>query len=161
MSKLIAHIEMRLHERKRFTEMFASAGYQHAALDEIQNRYHNSYAAPPWFAVTTELGFFIIGWRKHVIHIEWSDITTPSTLFDDLGNITRGPEHVHAYGWEKAAEYLARIRENATLDNAQSHDWPRSPSEFKIAHRSLVRCLPEMVDGFIEAEIEAMKKSEY
>lgn len=158
MSKLIEQIDRRNEERRFFSDVFAEAGFEHVAMDETKNRYENSYSAPPWFMVTTEMGFFVVGWRKRVIHIAWHDIELPAGHFDDLGNITHGHDHVHAWSAEKAVEYLRRIRENATRTDPHSLEWPRSVGEFDealLCDQSIIR---SMVSAFSRAEVENMKR---
>src|ERR1039458_6097882 len=47
-------------------------------VEEIPNGYCSKYCSKyccrekPWFIVTTSLGRIKIGWRKSVIHIEWT-----------------------------------------------------------------------------------------
>jgi len=63
----------------------------------------------PWFRVMTEVGELTIGWRKRVIHLGWGTDKDLSHLF--LGEQTTvAADHVHAWGEDKATDYLTRIR---------------------------------------------------
>lgn len=65
----------------------------------------------PWFVVTTEIGRFKIGWRKRVIHLEWTETTVKATAEDlfPTEDVTKTERIIHAYGYVKAAEYIQRI----------------------------------------------------
>jgi hypothetical protein len=89
-------------------------------VEEVPNEYSNQYytAMTPWFVVTTHRGRIKVGWRKRVINIDWSDSEVKATgmaLFPDE-ETTRGEAYeqsggcyVHAWGYEKLAEYLKVI----------------------------------------------------
>lgn len=65
----------------------------------------------PWFIVTTPIGHFTIGWRKRVIQIDWSEtlcLKTAEFLFP-LDDVTKSDRMIHAWSYEKAAEYIATI----------------------------------------------------
>ena len=78
-------------------------------VDEIPNEYcrHGCCAFYPWFMVTTPYGRIKIGWRKRVINIDWSD-TKIRVRGEDItaDDVTKGKDYIHAYGYEKAAQYL-------------------------------------------------------
>jgi hypothetical protein len=158
MSRLIEHIARRNEERQFFATIFKDAGFVHVAMDEVKNRYRNSLAAPPWFAVTTEMGFFVIGWRKRVIHIEWKDINLPGDHFDDLGVVTHGLDYVHAWDIKKAVEYLDRIRRHGTLTDPDSLDGPRAPGELEMLREVMHVTLHTMANDFINAEAARTKR---
>jgi hypothetical protein len=139
MSNLIKSIERRNAERAMFAHIFKEAGFQHVAMDEIANRYWADVSgeSAPWFMVATEKGFFVIGWRKRVIHIEWSGLITPPDLFADA-DVTKGPEHIHAWGQSKAIEYLSRVRERSELSDPEDLERYRSRAEV-AARIALIR----------------------
>jgi hypothetical protein len=65
----------------------------------------------PWFAVTTSKGVIKIGWRHRVINIDWSESDIKKTgkeLFPEE-DVTRGENYIHAWGYEKAQEYLHKL----------------------------------------------------
>ncbi len=78
--------------------------------EEIPNGYCNEYCCKhlPWFVVTTNKGRIKIGWRKSVINIDWSDSIIKEkaeTIFPNE-NVTKGDYIIHAWGLEKAKEYI-------------------------------------------------------
>lgn len=95
--------------RKCLTALFADPIW----VDEIPNGYSSDwqFRTVPWFIVTTRIGRFKIGWRKRVIHLEWTE-TLCSTSAEDLfpgEDSTRYDRVIHAWTLEKAGEYIARI----------------------------------------------------
>ena len=94
--------------RKQLVQTFGNAPIY---VREIANGYWNSPSAEPWLQVTTPIGVIEIGWRKRVISIQWEDsdiAATAEELFPDE-NVTKTDRLVHAWGYEKAAEYIAVI----------------------------------------------------
>ena len=78
---------------------------------EIPSEYHN---LTPWFNITTKVGIIKIGWRERVINIDWSDSDVKiksMDLFPDE-DTTRGDQYIHAWGYEKAKEYIDKILAN-------------------------------------------------
>lgn len=121
-----AQKKTRRNERAFFERVFEKAGFTNVLMSEIENGYWSSKTAPPWFEVmpskvdaivgfNSSQGSIKIGWRKHVINIDWSNWREKrvdgEVLFADIGNITHGTNFVHAYGEEKCVEYLTRLRE--------------------------------------------------
>lgn len=64
----------------------------------------------PWYVVTTSKGRVTIGWRKRVIEISWEPRVgaTAEELFpgEDSTKIDR---MIHAWGYEKAQEYITKL----------------------------------------------------
>ena len=80
---------------------------------EIPNEYCDCYQCKqtsPWFMVTTTRGMIKIGWRKRVINIDWSTMNREDaeTLFPDE-DVTKDGRLIHAWGYEKAKEYLNKL----------------------------------------------------
>lgn len=111
-------------EYEHFAEIFKNAGFEYAVLTQTGNQYEpGEMHSAPWFNVDTNVGRFLIGWRRRVIHIDWKEIGRDLLpLFDDVTD-TKEPLYIHAYRPEKASEYLKRIRE--ALD-------PLTAKEFEI-----------------------------
>jgi len=87
-------------------------------VEEIPNGYCSKWCCRhlPWFVVTTIIGRFTIGWRKRVIHIDWSETIEAGSsedLFKDE-TTTKGKTFIHAWGMEKAKEYI-----NIIINSAQ------------------------------------------
>lgn len=82
-------------------------------VEEIPNGYRDDYSTRllPWFKITTSVGHFVIGWRKNVINIDWSETVgtdTVDNLFPDE-DVTKQGKMIHAWGIEKAQEYIDTI----------------------------------------------------
>lgn len=67
----------------------------------------------PWFLVTTNIGPVRIGWRKRVINIDWSETNQKKTADELFPNedVTKYEHAIHAWGYDKAKEYLEKIHE--------------------------------------------------
>jgi hypothetical protein len=72
----------------------------------------------PWYLIKTQWGLIRIGWRKRVISIDWEDtgLEAPDITAD---NVTKDKFLIHAYGEEKALEYLKVLKYR--LENKQIH----------------------------------------
>lgn len=84
-------------------------------VEEIPNEYSSYDYHCPWFMVTTKIGHIKIGWRKRVIDIDWS-----KTIVKKLANVifpneevTMGEYWIHAWGYDKAKQYLTKLFEAA------------------------------------------------
>ena len=65
----------------------------------------------PWVMVTTQKGRVKLGWRKRVINIDWSEsdiVADGREIFKDE-DVTTGEKYIHAWGCEKAVEYLKKL----------------------------------------------------
>jgi len=108
-------------EKKAFEKVFTDAGFEKFDLRSIPNRYSQSEYDAPWYNVFTQYGLIIIGWRKRVINIDWSDFFITAAdygkkfpgllhLFLDE-DVTKSQTYIHAWGFEKATSYLKMIKE--------------------------------------------------
>jgi hypothetical protein len=88
-------------------KILALFGDEKIYTKQIPNGYHDSYVSP-WFIVTTRKGQIEIGWRKRVISIDWKDSDIKKSGFDLFPNedTTRWDTGIHAWGYEKAKEYI-------------------------------------------------------
>lgn len=102
-------IERAVSEQKYFSNIFEKAGFTTFFLTAILNEYCSCEKCGPWFNIDTPYGKFKIGWRKRVINIEFEGLNL-SDLFKEE-DVTKGKDHIHAWGKEKAIEYLKKIRE--------------------------------------------------
>lgn len=94
--------------------IFTLAGIQVLNLWELANRYWptvDAYlkirAESPWWLVKTPFGLIMIGWRKRVINIDWSDTSLRVVVTKD--DVTKDETHVHAWEEVKAVEYLKAL----------------------------------------------------
>lgn len=88
-------------------------------VEEIPNGYCSRYccAFKPWFVVTTEIGRIKIGWRKSVLHLEWTDSAVKATANDIFPKEEAWPGYettqydkvIHAHSYDAAARYIQRI----------------------------------------------------
>lgn len=102
-------------ERRRLMrqEIVGLFGESAVYVEEIPNRYGSSwyYSMSPWFRITTRIGNFIVGWRKRVIHIEWTDTLVNDlsvTVFQDV-DVTKFDRCIHAWSYLDAKNYINRI----------------------------------------------------
>jgi hypothetical protein len=97
-------------QREKFVRVFENAGLGSAVLTmtAIPNQYCRCDLCTPWFEVSTTYGVIVIGWRKRVINIDWSATGIVAPVPDD--EVTCGEGWTHAWGEDKATEYLTKIR---------------------------------------------------
>lgn len=103
---------------KHVTELaglFILAGFDKIYVEVIDNQYSvdADYYRTPWIIVTTGFGRIILGWRKRVLNLDWSDSTIKADgnkLFSDE-KTTTDKRYVHCHGKEKAVEYLKRLKD--------------------------------------------------
>ena len=103
--------------REFFTDVFSKAGYDYYYLEDIQNEYYSDKSSPyyiPWFKVYTTIGNFVIGRRKNVVSISWSDIDINLLYLFEKENVTKGPTYIHAWSKEDIIRYLSEIRLHLT-----------------------------------------------
>ena len=62
----------------------------------------------PWALMLTPFGPIMIGWRKRVIHISWTDTPLRKIIVED--DVTKTEDLVHAWSYIKALEYLTVLR---------------------------------------------------
>ncbi len=99
----------RIAERAELVALFPAGSY----VEEIPNGYCSDWCHKhlPWFKVTTPVGRFTIGWRKRVIHLEWTETQgtkTAANLFA-ADDVTKGERYIHAWGLDKARAYIAAV----------------------------------------------------
>lgn len=102
-------------ERAEILALFPSPLF----AEEIPNGYCSRYccAFKPWFVVTTAAGRIKIGWRKSVIHLEWTDSIIKGAAKDIFPNEEAWPGYettqydkvIHAHGYDAAKRYIDRL----------------------------------------------------
>jgi len=124
--------------------IFISAGFEVQKMWELANGYWpRSYLKEreksPWWLVKTEIGLIIIGWRKRVISIDWSDTKVRAIVTEDY--VTKDEAYVHAWSVDKAVSYLKALR----------HEW--GVNEWVVAVNKVFQAKVDTPEG--AAEIEA------
>ena len=102
------YLEAQSVEKGSLLSLFPS-GCRHK---EIPNQY-DSESVRPWFRVFTNRGVFVIGWQKRVISIDWTD--TDCLSAEELflkEDVTKSERLIHAWGYEKAKEYIQKLMES-------------------------------------------------
>ena len=96
-----------------YREILDAAGYVKWLTTPIPNEYWPEEA--PWCLARGPKGSLKLGWRKRVLNIDWEGLNQnekldAEKLFPDE-NVTKGGAYIHAWGKEKAVEYLQKLRE--------------------------------------------------
>lgn len=85
-------------------------------VEEIPNGYCHDYCCKhlPWYVITTDIGRFVVGWRKSVMSIDWTQTINTKTadeLFPNI-DVTKGERSIHAWSIKDAAVYINTIYED-------------------------------------------------
>ena len=98
--------------------LFLLAGIKTYRFEYVENRYwpeSETYdidrVQSPWWNVATVFGMVEIGWRKRVININWLRCEVRALVTED--ETTKSHNHVHAWNYAKAVEYLASLKRAA------------------------------------------------
>ena len=97
---------------KQFTELFKGAEIPIIDMRMFPSQYHSDATFfGPWFMVETSKGIFEIGWRKRVIHIDWSRTTLKGRGADVVANPgnTHAEKYVHAWDTTEAHSILRTL----------------------------------------------------
>lgn len=91
---------------------------QEIFVEPIQNEYCKDWCCrhKRSYIVVTRKGPIKIGWRKSVISIDWSNsqiLATADALFP-TENVTKDGRLIHAWGYDKAHEYVTRLLDPQT-----------------------------------------------
>ena len=96
-------------ERQNLLAVFGGATI---FVEEIPNGYCSRACCSqkPWFVVTTKKGRITIGWRKRVINISWEpSVAAPADNLFPQEDVTKFDRSIHAWGYDKAKEYVGRL----------------------------------------------------
>lgn len=109
-------------DKEHMLALFVLAGINVLAFDELPNaywprvpEYQKLRDESPWWLVETEFGTVKIGWRKRVISFDWERTPIRAVITED--EVTKGDDHVHAWSYAKAVEYLTRFQRIAKEHN--------------------------------------------
>ena len=101
--------EAKENERAKLIALFGDAPI---LVREMPNGYCPRWCCTqkPWYTVTTCKGLVTLGWRKRVISITWEESVnaTAEELFPGE-DVTKDGRLIHAYGYDKAREYITRL----------------------------------------------------
>lgn len=95
-------------EYERFCAILLLTGFEVAKVHHLVNGYegwNNGYVACPWYLFETQVGLIKLGWRRRVVMIDWESTGVEWDRPGDDG-VTKGLTFTHAWGYEKAQEYL-------------------------------------------------------
>lgn len=109
--KRCAELRKARWSREFFEGILSGAGFKNHVMNEIPNEYCHCEVCGPWFLARFPFGDIKIGWRKRVINIDWSNTGKDLGSLFEKEDITKGAHIIHAWGKEKAIDYLERIRE--------------------------------------------------
>lgn len=109
--------------RKAMAQIFQDAKIKVSDMVAIPSGYHSDdLYFGPWFVAETEKGKIVIGWRKRVIHIDWSDSTLPyGSIFFRDEDVTKGNTMIHAWCADDAVRYLRMLWGNTGDDLFGDH----------------------------------------
>jgi len=102
-------------QQEKFRQMFVDAGFESPGITAVKNEYCGCDHCAPWYEVSTGSGTVKIGWRKRVINIDFSQSDLELTDALTREDVTIGEGYIHAWGDDKAVEYLSAMR----MDHAQ------------------------------------------
>lgn len=108
-----AREQMRKKSKLEAESILSLAGLLVSRSWELANQYWPDAQAydcirMPWWLMMTEIGLIQIGWRKNVIHIEWTACSVRGIVTTD--DVTKAENYVHAWSVEKAVEYVRELR---------------------------------------------------
>lgn len=106
--------DQRVAERADIVGLFVAPVF----VAEVPNGYCSDWCCRhlPWFKVTTSVGPILIGWRKRVLSIDWTETVgtkTSAELFADE-DVTKETRLIHAWSLVKARAYVEAIVGSAT-----------------------------------------------
>ena len=97
--------------QEEFVNIMRDAEFPFSMMAATRNEYCRCPKCGPWFLFQTPLGVLKMGWRKRVINIDWSKAKNTfqkTELFTD--DVTKGSTFIHAWGRDKAVEYLKILK---------------------------------------------------
>jgi hypothetical protein len=111
----LAHPECRkialaMKSRRYIDDLIQRAGFALYTMNEIPNGYYSTPVSEPWWVCQTPSFKITVGWRRHVINIDWSDSKVDLLSLFETEKVTKAPHYIHAWSPDKAVEYLTKIR---------------------------------------------------
>ena len=97
-----------------FEDIFRKSGFEKFSVRETKNEYCTCIECSPWYEFAIpNFGIIKLGWRKHVINIDWFGTGKNFISLFESENVTKWEHGIHAWGKEKAIEYLSKIRNDS------------------------------------------------
>jgi hypothetical protein len=97
-------------EEVKMREILSKVGFDEVAITRTKNGYWNYPDQPMWFVVETRWATLTVGWRKRVIELSYAGDKSPVPLFSLTNDdVTKSEDTLHAWGYDKLAEYLAEL----------------------------------------------------
>lgn len=94
---------------KEFRRVYEEAGLSSVDMRPCRNEYGSDSYNGPWTLTETPAGLIRMGWRKRVIQIDWSLCRLKSQPDFSSEDVTKGAAYIHAWGYDKAVEYIRKI----------------------------------------------------
>lgn len=93
-------------EKQEIVSLFPCPIY----VKDIPNGYSKDMMNP-WFIIVTHKGPIVIGWRKRVLSIDWSqsDIKEGAEELFPNEDVTKYEQLIHAWGYDKAKDYISKL----------------------------------------------------
>ncbi len=106
---------VKMETLQSFGSAFTKAGFKEISFEEITNEYGSQGYRGAWYHVTTEVGVISVGWRKRIIQVSWEAPVDGNVMFGKDEGTTIGTQYIHAWGYDKLAEYLETLRKAIAL----------------------------------------------
>ncbi len=100
-------------EREAIESAMKISGIKYTKVYELVNQYWGDCptkydVSTPWYLFITEIGHIVVGWRKRVLNVDWSETKVRKIVTED--QVTKAEDMVHAYSYLKLAEYLTALK---------------------------------------------------
>jgi len=113
MHEVCASLRAEKAEQEQYRSILERTPFFPFPVEYVENKYWGKDAAP-WVRVKTPWGGIVMGWRKRVINLTWSDTKCDVGDAFEAEDVTKGPHMIHAWSVDKAIEYLTTLHELLT-----------------------------------------------
>lgn len=108
--------------KDRILALALLAGVPYTEVHELPNGYLASRTDDPWLLFVCAGRTFRMGWRKRVLHVEWTNGLAAPISEPDLQWISHDDNYFHAWNWPQALTFLSRVVDQlAVLDKAKAN----------------------------------------
>lgn len=84
------------------------AGLEYTEVHKLPNAYWPN-SPDPWLLFVCDGGTVTMGWRKRVLHVEWTIGDADAIEDEDLKWISHASRFFHAWDWIQAVRFLSRV----------------------------------------------------